>query len=352
MQVYYYRRRRNAMKKNMHAFFILISLFSLVCCTKSVSEERAALWPSIEPYQTDYLQVSDLHKIYYEACGNPEGKPVFVLHGGPGARLSPYYRRFFNPKIFHIVLHDQRGTGLSKPFLELRENTTWDLVEDIEKLRKHMKCEKIILFGGSWGSTLALAYAETYPENVSGIVIRGIFTATQEELDRYYSSGVKVFFPEAYARLEKVFGQPVSPERLLKKIQDEDSEKRYDCSKAWAAYESKIAELNISDGEVAGMVNSKQLSDIVRSLGLLENYYMANGCFFEEGQLLDKTSRIKDIPTVLVNGRYDMICPPITAYRLHQLLPLSRLVIVEEAGHSMSEPGIELALLRAMNSFE
>lgn len=344
------------MKRNIHVFLILMSIFVMTYCTNSVSgettEETTALWPDIEPYHTDYLQVSDLHKIYYEACGNPEGKPVFVLHGGPGARISPYYRRFFNPETFHIVLHDQRGTGLSKPFLELRENTTWDLVEDIEKLRKHMECEKIILFGGSWGSTLALAYAETYPENVSGIVIRGIFMATKEELDHYYSSGVKVFFPEAYAQLEEVLGQSLSPENLFKKIQNEDSEERYENSKAWTAYEVKIAELNISDAEVAGMVNSKQIADVVRSLALLENYYMANGCFFEEGQLIDNAGRIKDIPTVLVNGRYDMICPPITAYKLHKMLPLSRLVIIEGVGHSMSEPGIELALLRAMKTFE
>jgi len=340
-------------KKNSNIFLVLLSLpFILTCCTNSVSEEVTALWPDIEPYHTDYLQVSDIHKIYYEACGNQEGKPVFVLHGGPGARISPYYRRFFNPEAFHVILHDQRGTGLSKPFLELRENTTWDLVEDIEKLRKHMKCEKIILFGGSWGSTLALAYAETYPENVSGIVIRGIFTATKEELDHYYSSGVKVFFPETYAKLGEVFGQPLTPENMLNLIQKEDSEKRFEYSKAWTAYEAKIAELNISDVEVTGMVNSPQIADIVRSLALLENYYMSNGCFFEEGQLLNNAGLIKAIPTVIVNGRYDMICPPITAYRLHQLLPLSELVIVEEAGHSMSEPGIELALLRAMKTFE
>ncbi len=341
------------MKKNLNVFFITVSLLLiLTCCSESVSEETTGLWPNIEPYLTDYLQVSDLHEIYYEACGNPEGIPVFVLHGGPGARISPYYRRFFNPEVFHTILHDQRGTGLSRPFLELRENTTWDLVEDIEKLRKHMECEQIILFGGSWGSTLALAYAETYPENVSGLVIRGIFTATQEELDHYYSSGVKVFFPEAYARLEEVFGQPLSPDKLFSLIQEKDSEDRFDFSKAWTAYEAKIAELNISDPEVRGMVNSPQIADIVRSLALLENYYMANGCFFEEGQLFTDADRIKDIPAVLVNGRYDMICPPTTAYRLHQKLPLSQLVIVEEAGHSMSEPGIEQALLRAMKTFE
>ncbi|MGD2294603.1 MAG: alpha/beta fold hydrolase, partial [Candidatus Aminicenantes bacterium] len=149
------------MRKSLHVVFFLISILIFVVCKESVSEERTELWPEIKPFTTDYLQVSDIHKIYYEACGNPEGKPVFILHGGPGARVSPYYRRFFNPEAFLIVLHDQRGTGLSKPFLELRENTTPHLVKDVEKLRRHLGCEKIILFGGSWGSTLALAYAET-----------------------------------------------------------------------------------------------------------------------------------------------------------------------------------------------
>ena len=340
------------MKKCFVLSFVLMPLLLLACSTTSVTEESAALWPDIEPYITDYLQVSDIHKIYYEACGNPEGLPVFVLHGGPGARISPYYRRFFNPEAFHIILHDQRGTGLSKPFLELQENTTWDLVEDIEKLRRYMKCEKIILFGGSWGSTLALAYAETYPENVKGLVIRGIFTATKEELDHYYSGAVKFFFPQAYGRLEETFGPSISPDFLFEQIQKIDSAEKFDYSKAWTAYEAKIAELNISDQEVNGMVNSPHIADLVRSLALFENYYMANGCFFEEDQLLNNADRIKDIPAVLVNGRYDMICPPLTAYRLHKRLPLSRLIIVEEAGHSMSEPGIERALIRAMKSFE
>jgi proline iminopeptidase len=316
------------------------------------TQERTTLWPDIEPYTSGHLQVSKIHEIYFEACGNPEGKPVFVLHGGPGARISPYYRRFFNPEAFHIVLHDQRGTGMSRPFLELEENTTPHLVEDIEKLRVHLQCGKIILFGGSWGSTLALAYAETYPENVDGIVIRGIFTAAKDEMDHYYAGGVKVFFPEEYLRLEETFGPPLSPQVILEKIQKEDSEKRYNYSKAWTAYEAKIAELHISDRDVFGMVNSKQIAGLVRSLALLENHYMANGCFFEEGQLLENADLIKNIPTVIVNGRYDMICPPLNAYRLHQRLSNSRLVIVEEAGHSMSEKNIEIALLQAMTTFE
>jgi len=340
------------MKKSSLAVFVLLGILALSGCSNSISEERNELWPEIKPFRTDHLQVSEIHRIYFEECGNPEGKPVFVLHGGPGARVSPYYRRFFNPEVFHIVLHDQRGTGLSEPFLELRENTTPHLVEDIEALRLHLGCDDIILFGGSWGSTLALAYAETYPENVSALVIRGVFMATQEELVHYYGGGVKTFFPEAYAKLEDAVGEPLSPQAILDKINKEDTAEHFPISKAWTAYEAKIAELFISDQNVEGMVNSKQMADIVRSLALLENHYMVNGCFFEEGQLFNNSNRIKDIPTVIVNGRYDMICPPITAYRLHLRLPRSRLIIAEESGHSMSERNIEIALLQAMQSFE
>jgi len=340
------------MRKISSTVIIIVSFVFLTGCSDSMSEGRKSLWPEIQPFRTDHLQVSDLHRIYFEECGNPEGKPVFVLHGGPGGRTSPYYRRFFNPEVFHIVLHDQRGTGLSRPFLELEDNTTPHLVEDIEKLRLHLGCGKIILFGGSWGSTLALAYAETYPENVGGMVLRGIFTATAEELDHYYAGGVRPFFPETYEKLEEVFGSPPSPQTILEKIKQEKMADRFPLSKAWTAYEAKIAELHIPDPEVQAMVDSKQIADIVRSLALLENHFMANGCFFEEGQLLANIDRIPDIPIILVNGRYDMICPPINAYRLHKRLPQSSLIIAEESGHSMSERNIEIALLQAMHSLE
>jgi proline iminopeptidase len=340
------------MVKKLIAVLSLLVFLALAGCSGSASQDRKDLWPDIEPFRTDHLQVSDIHRIYFEECGNPEGKPVFVIHGGPGGRVSPYYRRFFNPEVFHIVLHDQRGTGLSMPFLELRENTTPHLVEDIEKLRLHLGCGKIILFGGSWGTTLALAYAETYPENVRGMVLRGVFTATEDELAHFYSGGVRVFFPEVYERLEGTFGRPLSPQSILEKIQKEDTAENPFYSKAWTAYEAKIGELYISDRQIEGMVNSEQLADVVRSLALLENYYMANNCFLEENQLLDNADRIRDIPAVIVNGRYDMVCPPINAYRLHQKLPQSRLIFTQAAGHSMSERNTETALLRAIQSFE
>jgi proline iminopeptidase len=175
---------------------IVFSIFFVFNCSSNNDEIK--LWPEIEPYQTGYLKVSEIHEIFYELCGNPSGKPVFVLHGGPGGNCSPYMRRFFNPDKFLIILHDQRGAGKSRPYAEIRENTTQHLVADIDRLRTHLNSGKIILFGGSWGSTLALAYGEMYPQNVNGMILRGIFTATKGEIDHFYHGGVSKFFPEVY----------------------------------------------------------------------------------------------------------------------------------------------------------
>jgi len=336
-------------------------LFGAMLLAAAVSANRAAegaspdagtpLWPPIEPFKTGDLEVSALHQIHYELSGNPKGKPVMVLHGGPGAKSVPYYRRYFDPAKFLIVLFDQRGCGLSKPLFELGENTTWDLVEDIEKLRRHLGLGKVILFGGSWGSTLGLAYAETHPEATAGIVLRGIFTATKEEIEHYYR-GVRLFFPEAHDRLAGVLGRTPSPQAVLELVQSSDEARRKRGERAWGIYEFKIAELQARDADVARLILSPALAETVRSLALIENHYMANGCFFEEGQLQRNAYKIKDIPAVFVNGRYDMICPPGTAYALHKALPKSRLVIAEASGHSQQEPAIEKAMLAAMREFE
>jgi proline iminopeptidase len=331
---------------------MLLMIFVIVCgAINATSAERTRLWPEIEPYQTGYLEVSDIHEIYYELCGNPAGTPVFVLHGGPGGSSSSYMRRFFNPDKFLIVLHDQRGCGKSHPFADIRENTTQDLVADIEQLRRELKLDEIILFGGSWGSTLGLAYAETYPENVSGMVLRGIFTATKEEIDHFYHGGVRDFFPETYDKflssLPESEGQAI-PKRLLDLIQTGSDAEMERFSRVWAAYEIKISGLYYSDESVDEIL--EEFNPL--AFGLLENYYMANACFLEEGQLLREANRIQDIPLIMVNGRYDMICPPITAYRLHKMLPKSKLMIVEKAGHWMGEKPIEKALLTAMQDFE
>jgi proline iminopeptidase len=316
-----------------------------------MAQEAVRLWPAIEPYQTDFLKVSELHEIYYELCGNPKGKPVFVLHGGPGAQSQPFYRRFFDPKKYLIVLSDQRGCGRSRPFAELKGNTTQDLVSDIEKLRCHLNLDKIIIFGGSWGSTLGLAYSETHPQNVSALVLRGIFTSTKAEIQHYYQ-GVRSFFPEAFDRFQGEFDAPVSPEVVVDKVQSEDPRMRARFSQAWTRYELKIAELEVSDAEVNNLLQTPALAKLIYSLALFENHYLANSCFLAENQLLDQADKIAHIPAFLVNGRYDMICPPVTAYRLHEKLPQSKLYIIEGAGHSMSEEGITRALLRIMRELE
>ncbi len=331
---------------------IFIILLVFIFCNQS-SENQAAdkLYPPIQPYQTGYLKVSDLHEIFYQLGGNSKGKPLMVLHGGPGGGCSPHDFRYFNPEKFHIILHDQRGAGQSHPYAELKENTTQNLVEDIEKLRKHLGLGKVILFGGSWGSSLALAYAETYPENVSGIILRGIFTATKEEIDHFYHGATAAYFPENFETLVKYIDHPEQknyPAQLLAKIQSSDSTISQEAAKAWAWYESKIAFLNMPDQRLEKILGRWPFF----AFSIIENYYMANNCFLKEGELLDNANKIADIPTIMVNGRYDVICPPITAYKLHKKLSRPKLWIIEAAGHASSEPGIEAALVRAAQEFE
>jgi proline iminopeptidase len=336
------------------------ALLSLLCIPIALScayaEEGPELWPAIEPYETGYLRVSSTHEVYYELCGNPGGTPVFVLHGGPGASCSPYMRRFFDPARFLMVLHDQRGCGKSRPFGVIEENTTQDLVEDIERLRGHLKLGKIILFGGSWGTTLAIAYGEAYPENVCGMLLRGLFTATQEEIDFYYHGGVRTFFPDAYDELLAALPDPGKrplPAYLADLIQHGDSSTQWRCAKAWTKYEVNIGALLPSVEYLAGLESpTPKMRNGIHTLGLFENYYMAHGCFLEDGQLWRDLGKIRDIAVVLVNGRYDAICPPVTAYRLHRELPKSKLVIAEGAGHWMGDKPIEKALLEAALDME
>jgi proline iminopeptidase len=329
--------------------FLMFILMMLSC--SSQSSKSTSLWPPIQPYQTGLFKVSDIHELYYELSGNPKGTPVFGLHGGPGGNSSPYMRRFFNPEKFLIVLYDQRGAGQSRPFGELKENTTWHLVEDIEKLRLHLNLEKIILFGGSWGSTLALAYAEAYPRHVAGLVLRGVFLATKEEIEHFYHGGVRTYFPEVYEKLINTLPEPNRkplPNYWFELIQNGDSLAKARYARAWAEYEIKISSLSLPDSAVEAILKSFD----PYAFAVLENYYMANNCFFEESQLLTNAAKLQDIPLVMVNGRYDVICPPVTAYRLQQRLPHAKLIIAEGAGHWMGEPPIEQALLKAMREFE
>lgn len=310
------------------------------------------LFPPIEPYESGRLRVSDIHEIYYEQSGNPQGKPVFFLHGGPGGSAGPDTRRLYDPKKFRIVLHDQRGAGRSRPFADLRENNTQTLVEDIERLRRHLKIEeKILIVGGSWGSTLALAYAEAHPEHVAGMVLRGIYLGTREEMEHFYGQGVATYFPEISEKLwSQVPEMPgkTRPQRLLALLESPDPEVRSRIARAWAAYETKVAFLRRSDEEVEAGFQDWDPTAFSR----IENHYMANDCFLEPGQLMKNVDRIKEIPVVIVNGRYDVICPPQTAWKLHKALPKSQLWIIDASGHAGSEPGIQEALVRAVKTFE
>ena len=333
-------------------FFIFILVVVVVPQAGAGASKEIPLWPEIEPFETGYLRVSELHEIYYELCGNRDGKPVIVLHGGPGGSCSPYYRRFFDPEKYFIVLHDQRGAGRSKPYAEIRENDTWNLVEDINRLRAHVGVEgKAVLFGGSWGATLGLAYAEAYPENVSGLVLRGVFTATREEIDHFYHGGVRPFFPEVYNRLVNSLPDPDRrplPQYLFELIESGDESVRNKFAYEWARYELRIAALDFTDDQVEQFLKDYNPLAFAR----LENYYMANGCFLEEGQLLRDADRLGNMAVIMVNGRYDLVCPPDTAYRLHEKLPESKLVLAESSGHWMGEKAIQSALLAAMRELE
>jgi proline iminopeptidase len=306
-------------------------------------------YPPIEPFRTGYLKVSELHEIYYELCGDPDGKPAMVLHGGPGGGCYPALRRFHDPEKYLIVLHDQRGAGRSKPHCELRENTTPNLVEDIEKLRKHLKLGNVQIFGGSWGSTLGLAYAETYSGNVSALVIRGVFTGTKAEIDHIYYGGVEKFFPAAYARLRSILPHPERrdyPEQLLALLRDDDPAVRRRIAHAWATYELRASWLETTEEAVAKDLEGWDPYDFA----LIESHYMAHQCFLAEDQLRRDAAKIRHIPTFIVQGRYDVVCPPVTAYRLHQALPNSKLAIVEAAGHASSQPRVRSAVIEITDS--
>ena len=345
------------MKRNRWTILIFLSiifLFALfldACQSAKNPVNETKLWPPIEPFQSGYLKVSEIHEIYYELSGNSEGKPVFFLHGGPGGSSSPYMHRFCDPDKFLMVLSDQRGAGKSKPYGEIKENTTQNLVEDIERLRKHLKLEKIILFGGSWGTTLGIAYAEAYPENVSGMVLRGVFMATKEEIDHFYHGGVGRYFPEIYDALLSTLPEPSRrplPDYLFRLIKEGSQADKAKYSRAWAKYEGRISGLEVPDEVIKNWIENSN----PYAFSLFENFYMANGCFLEEGQLFKNAEKISHIPTIIINGRYDVICPPVTAYRLHKLLPKSKLIIAEGAGHWMGEKPIENALIEAMREFE
>ncbi len=314
-------------------------------------EPRRGLYPEHEPHQTGFLQVSELHRVYYEVSGNPQGKPVLFVHGGPGGATDPKHRRFFDPARYRIVLVDQRGCGKSTPHAELRENTTWHLIEDFEQVRAHLGIERWQVFGGSWGSTLGLAYAEKHPERVTELVLRGIFLMRRWELEWLYQGGTSQIFPDAWD--DFLAAIPVVEHGDLigayhRRLTSEDPAERQRAAIAWSVWEARTSTLYPSEEQVARM----GADEFSLAFARIEAHYFVNMGFLERvEQLLEDAARLRDIPTVIVQGRYDVVCPPRSAWELSKAMPHARLVIVPDAGHSAFEPGNVDALVRATDEF-
>jgi proline iminopeptidase len=308
------------------------------------------LYPDILPYAVHRLAVDDRHALYVEECGSAKGIPALFLHGGPGAGCEPYHRRFFDPTRYRVVLFDQRGAGRSVPHADLSDNTTWHLVADIERIRELLGIERWLVFGGSWGSTLALAYAQTHPERVSALVLRGIFLCRDDEIRWFYQQGASRLFPDYWAD----FVAPVAPadrddmlgayHRLLTGA---DDIARMAAAKAWSTWEGRTATLLPNPS----VVNHFGDPHVALSLARIESHYFVHQAFLRPGQLLEDAARLAGVPTVIVHGRYDVICPVENAWALHRALPGSELVIVPDAGHAASEPGIRSALVEATDRF-
>ncbi|MFH7244238.1 MAG: prolyl aminopeptidase [Spirulina sp.] len=309
------------------------------------------LYPPIEPYHTFSLQVSPLHHLYVEEAGNPHGKPVIFLHGGPGGGLVPTYRQFFDPKRWRIILFDQRGCGKSTPYAELEDNTTWALVSDMEAIRKTLGLEQWTVFGGSWGSTLALAYAQTHPDRCNGLILRGIFTLRQREIHWFYQEGASFLYPDAWEQYLAPIPETERDDLLAayyRRLTSEDRQTRLEAARAWAIWEASTSML-IQD---ANLVNRFGADEFALAFARIECHYFVNHGFFEQDdQLLQNVDRIRHIPGVIVQGRYDVVCPPTTAWELHRAWPEAKFVMVQKAGHSALEPGIVSTLIEATDAF-
>lgn len=315
-----------------------------------VSGQKSAysyLYPQIAVYDHRMLEVGGGHRLYVEQCGNPKGIPVVVFHGGPGGGCSPYMRRFFDPEKYRVILFDQRGCGKSRPFASVEANTTWHLLADIERIRVELGVEKWAVFGGSWGATLGVAYTQAHPDRVLHLVLRGVFLARQKELDWFYGGGAGKFWPELWAE----FVEAIPPEErddlitaYHKRLFSGDHRKELTYGQIWSRWENALAS-HESNG-VAG----DSAPEYARAFARLENHYFTYGAFFKwDGQLLDEAHKMAGVPGTIVQGRFDMICPPQSAYDLHQAWKGSRLIMVGQAGHALSEPGITHALVSLMD---
>jgi proline iminopeptidase len=308
-----------------------------------------ALFPDIKPFVTHSLAVDPPHVLYVEECGNPAGLPVLFIHGGPGGGCEPYHRRFFDPDIYRAVLFDQRGCGRSTPHAEVSGNNTWALVADIERIREHLGIERWLLFGGSGGSTLALAYAETHPERVLGMVLRGIFLCRPHEIRWFYQEGASRLFPDYWKEYLRQIPEEERGDLLRayhRRLFGEDEVARMAAAKAWSRWEGRTSTL-LPRKEIVD-----HFSDPYTALALarIECHYFVNDSFLEPNQLLRDAHRLASIPGIIVHGRYDVVCPVENAWELHQVWPGSELRIIPDAGHSAAEPGITDALLRALSA--
>uniref|UniRef100_A0A803RCQ6 Proline iminopeptidase n=2 Tax=Cannabis sativa TaxID=3483 RepID=A0A803RCQ6_CANSA len=314
---------------------------------KEDSGLKRELYSVIEPYSSGFLKVSDLHTIYWEQSGNPDGHPVVFLHGGPGGGTSPTNRRFFDPEFYRIILFDQRGAGKSTPHACLKENTTWDLIDDIEKLREHFKIPEWQVFGGSWGSTLALAYSQTHPDKVTGLVLRGIFLLRKKEIDWFYEGGAAAIYPDAWEPFRDLIPEKERGcfvDAYSKRLNSDDLETQYAAARAWTKWEMMTARLIPNDE------NIKKGDDDYFSLAFarIENHYFTNkGFFSSDSYLLDNIDKIRHIDATIVQGRYDVCCPMMSAWDLHKVWPEADFKVVKDAGHSANEPGITAELVAA-----
>lgn len=312
------------------------------------AEPRRGLYPPTEPFRMHMIEVSGGHTLYVEECGNPRGAPVLVLHGGPGGGCSPGMRRFFDPAHYRVVLFDQRGCGRSRPHASVRRNTTQDLIEDIEVIRDRLRLARLTVFGGSWGAALGLLYAQAHPERVEALVLRGIFLMTRAELDWFYGGPAGAFWPERWEAFASMVPEAERGDLIRAyhaRLFGPSHEEQVRFARAWVAWESGLAALDPGPG--AGRSGG---SEYARAFARIENHYFINGGFLDEdGQILARMDRIAQIPGHIVQGRYDLICPPRSAWALHRAWPGSELSLVTGAGHALSEPGIAAELVAIMD---
>jgi len=315
--------------------------------------ECRGLYPPIEPFRTGFLRVSDVHEIYFEESGNPDGKPAVFLHGGPGGGTDAKMRTFFDPRIYRIVLFDQRGCGQSRPHASLVDNTTWHLVQDIERLREHLGIKRWLVFGGSWGSTLALAYAQTHPDRVTELVLRGIFLLRKWEIDWFYQNpgGAGALYPDLWQQYAATIPEAERSDMVrayYQRLTSEDPEIRDQAAKTWSIWEGATSFLRLNPDYVAKFQEDEYAAAFAR----IECHYFINRGFFKtDNQLIENAERIRRIPTVIVQGRYDVICPMKSAWDLHCAWPEADLRIVPDAGHSAFEPGNIHELVSATDRF-